>query len=85
MVRAVAGETLLHEAVLPLRLDPRRAPHRRHAVLLDHSGQYFVNLDISFRHLLNFNFSRYYFIGLIADCDWKSSNSSRDFIAYFKM
>ena len=38
VVRPFPGEALLHAAVLPLRLDPRRASDCRHAVLLDHSG-----------------------------------------------
>ncbi len=38
VVRAFSEEAILHEAVLPLRLDPRRSPHRRHTVLFDHSG-----------------------------------------------
>ena len=39
VVRPLLGETLLHAAVLPLRVDPRRAPDCRHPVILDHSGQ----------------------------------------------
>ena len=38
MVRAFPEEAILHEAVLPLRLDSRRSPHRRHTVLFDNSG-----------------------------------------------
>ncbi len=52
MVRAFSEEAVLHEAVLALRLDPRRTPHRRHPVLPDHPGwpinmlllQYFFDL-----------------------------------------
>ena len=38
VVRPLPGEALLHAAVLPLRLDPRRASDCRDAVLLDNSG-----------------------------------------------
>jgi hypothetical protein len=38
VVRAFSEEAILHEAVLPLRLDPRRSPHRRYPVIFDHSG-----------------------------------------------